>query len=131
MRFGFIFFGRDLHAVGPIARLGEEQGFASPCRVNFLACRAGRARRRDRPPAGRRAAQDLNRSAEPGSNPVGATMLLPPLNQAASDLGAADGHVHPSSANLLIESPRSACSRCQHGLGPLKIHSRLPIFIVY
>jgi 5,10-methylenetetrahydromethanopterin reductase len=27
MRFGFIFFGRDLHAVGPIARLGEQQGF--------------------------------------------------------------------------------------------------------
>ena len=27
MRFGFIFFGRDLQAVGPIARLGEEQRF--------------------------------------------------------------------------------------------------------
>ncbi len=27
MRFGFIFFGRDLRSVGPLARLGEEQGF--------------------------------------------------------------------------------------------------------
>ena len=27
MRFGFIFMGRDLETVGPIAKLGEEQGF--------------------------------------------------------------------------------------------------------
>ena len=27
MRFGFIFFARDLRSVGPLARLGEEQGF--------------------------------------------------------------------------------------------------------
>ena len=27
MRFGFVFFARDLRAVGPVARLGEEQGF--------------------------------------------------------------------------------------------------------
>ena len=27
MRLGFIFFARDLHAVGPVARLGEELGF--------------------------------------------------------------------------------------------------------